>query len=73
MGGYGFFSNITVGATVAVGFAYYLKFFVPSMPTNIGAAIAVILATFIHLAGMKETSKINNLLVIIKILILLFL
>ncbi|MEK6979737.1 MAG: amino acid permease [Candidatus Micrarchaeota archaeon] len=66
------FSNITVGATVAVGFAYYLKFFVPSMPTNIGAAIAVILATFIHLAGMKETSKINNLLVIIKILILLF-
>ena len=66
------FSNITVGATVAIGFAYYLNFFIPSIPTNIGAAVAILLATFIQLVGMKETSKVNNLLVVIKILILLF-
>ncbi|VVC03009.1 Amino acid permease [Candidatus Bilamarchaeum dharawalense] len=66
------FSNVVVGATVAVGFAYYLNFFIPSIPTNIGAALAVGLATLFHLMGTKESSRVNNILVVIKIAILLF-
>lgn len=66
------FSNIVMGATVAVGFGYYLAFFLPSLSIHVGAALAVALAVIVQLLGSKESSRLNNVLVIIKLLILLF-
>jgi APA family basic amino acid/polyamine antiporter len=66
------FSNIVTGATVAVGFGYYLAFFIPSISTKIGAVFVIFVATFTHLLGTKESSWLNNVLVMLKILVLLF-
>jgi len=66
------FSNLVVGATVAIGFAYYLKFFIPSIPTNLVAAAAIALATAVQLRGIRESSSVNNILVLLKVLVLLF-
>lgn len=67
------FSNTVAGATVAIGFGHYLAFFVPSGSTKIGAFLVIGAATFIHLLGIKESARMNNILVLLKILILLFL
>jgi basic amino acid/polyamine antiporter, APA family len=66
------FSNIVAGATVAVGFGYYLAFFFPGVPTSAGAALVIAAVTGINLLGAKESSRVNNLLVAFKILVLLF-
>ena len=66
------FSNIVTGATVAVGFGYYLSFFSPSLSIHVGGALAVFLAVIVQLLGAKESSRLNNVLVMIKLLILLF-
>jgi basic amino acid/polyamine antiporter, APA family len=66
------FSNTITGATVAVGFGHYLKFFIPAVPTKFGAAFIVAAAIFIQLLGTKESSKLNNILVVFKVCILLF-
>ncbi|VVB98440.1 Amino acid permease [uncultured archaeon] len=66
------FSNVIAGATVAVGFGYYLAFFFPFIPSNMGAALAVITFTGINLLGVRESSKLNDVLVMVKIAILLF-
>jgi len=65
------FSNIVAGATVAIGFGYYLNFFIPSFPANYGAAIIVILTTAVNLLGIGESSRINNILVTLKVIILI--
>ncbi|MFA5077250.1 MAG: amino acid permease [Candidatus Micrarchaeia archaeon] len=65
------FSNIAAGATVAVGFGHYLAFFLPSVPANLAAALIVLLATAINLLGAGQSSKVNNVLVALKVLILL--
>jgi APA family basic amino acid/polyamine antiporter len=66
------FSNLVAGATVAVGFGHYLAFFVPGLPSGAGAAIAIAVAVLIHLLGAKESSRLNNVLVMFKIAVLLF-
>ncbi len=66
------FSNLVAGATVAVGFGHYLNFFLPKLPSGAAAAFAVITAVLIHLLGAKESSRLNNALVLFKIAILLF-
>lgn len=66
------FSNIVVGATVSIGFAYYLEFFVPGIPTNITAALAVCLATALQLSGIRQSTRVNNALVLFKVCVLLF-
>ena len=66
------FSNIVAGATVAVGFGYYLEFFFPGIPTSAGAALVIAAVTGINLLGAKESSRANNVLVTFKVLILLF-
>lgn len=65
------FSNIVAGATVAVGFGYYLAYFIP-VPAGIGAALAIFAVTCINLLGAGKSSMINNALVAVKMLILLF-
>jgi APA family basic amino acid/polyamine antiporter len=66
------FSNIVAGATVAVGFGHYLSFFFPKLPTSAGVIFVVVSTVLIHLAGAKESSRFNNVLVLFKIGILLF-
>jgi len=66
------FSNIVAGATVAVGFGHYLKFFFPKMPIGAGVTFVVITSVVIHLLGAKESSRLNNVLVLFKVAILLF-
>ncbi|MEK6954584.1 MAG: amino acid permease [Candidatus Micrarchaeota archaeon] len=66
------FSNIVAGATVAVGFGYYLALLAPAIPIKASAAMLTLLATAIHLGGVKDSSRLNNVLVALKILILLF-
>jgi len=66
------FSNIVAGATVAVGFGHYLTFFFPGLPSAVGAALMVAAVVMINLLGAKESSRLNNVLVLFKIAILLF-
>jgi len=66
------FSNIVGGATVAVGFGYYLKHFFPGVPTAVGIIIVTASVVLIHLGGAKESSRFNNVLVLFKVAILLF-
>jgi len=66
------FSNVVSGATVAVGFGHYLKYFFPALPTAAGIFAVVAFTVVIHLAGSKESSRFNNILVLFKIGILLF-
>lgn len=66
------FSNIIGGATVAVGFGYYLSFFDPSLPRAVGIVIVVAATVWIQLRGAKGSSRINNILDAVKIAVLLF-
>jgi APA family basic amino acid/polyamine antiporter len=66
------FSNLVAGATVAVGFGHYLTVFFPGLPSGAGAASVIVAAVLIHLLGAKETSRLNNALVMFKIAVLLF-
>ena len=66
------FSNIVAGATVAVGFGHYLTFFFPGLPSSAGAALVIVVVVLINLLGAKESSRLNNVLVLFKIAILLF-
>jgi APA family basic amino acid/polyamine antiporter len=66
------FSNVVAGATVAVGFGYYLALLVPGIPIKIAAAILALFAIAVQLKGVKESSSLNNVLVALKVLILLF-
>jgi len=65
-------SNVTAGATVALGFAHYLNAFFPVIPITYGALSAAALIILVNLAGMKDSSRLNNVLVVLKVLILLF-
>jgi basic amino acid/polyamine antiporter, APA family len=66
------FSNVIGGATVAVGFGYYLSFFVPSFPRAVGIVAVVGLTIGLQLAGARESSRFNNVLDVVKIAVLLF-
>ena len=65
-------SNIFVGATVSLGFAYYFSAVVPSVPPQIIAAIMCLLLSGLNTVGAHYSASINNILVIIKLLILVF-
>ena len=66
------FSNVVGGATVAVGFGHYLSYFVPALPTAAGIVVVVVFTVAVHLGGAKESSRFNNVLVLVKIAILMF-
>jgi len=66
------FSNVIGGATVAVGFGYYLSFFFPGLPKAAGIVGVVALTVWIQLRGSRESSRFNNVLGVVKIAVLLF-
>ncbi|VVB95678.1 Amino acid permease [uncultured archaeon] len=64
-------SNVVVGVVVSLGFASYLALFIPfPVNVNIIAALACIAVTFINYLGARDSSLLNDILVIIKLLIL---
>lgn len=64
-------SNVVTGAVVSLGFASYLAIFLP-FPVNVNviAALACLGVTFINYLGARDSSLVNDILVIIKLLIL---
>jgi APA family basic amino acid/polyamine antiporter len=65
-------SNTFAGAAVSLGFAYYLTALAPSLNPNIMAAIVCLTFTTINYYSVKESAKLNNILVTAKLLILAF-
>ncbi len=66
------FSNIFVGAAVSLGFAHYFVTLFPAVPVKIIAVIICIIFLTINYIGLEESTLLNNLLVTLKVLILLF-
>ncbi len=66
------FSNIFVGAAVSLGFAHYFVTLVPQVPLKAIATIVCLVFIAINLAGVKESTIFNNLLVTVKVVVLLF-
>jgi APA family basic amino acid/polyamine antiporter len=66
------FSNVIGGATVAVGFGYYMSFFFPGLPRAVGIVGVVVLTVWIQLLGTRESSRFNNVLGVVKVAVLLF-
>ncbi len=64
-------SNIVVGAVVSLGFASYLVIFIP-LPVNAVAAAACLVITLVNCIGARESGLVNDVLVVIKLLILAF-
>jgi basic amino acid/polyamine antiporter, APA family len=66
------FSNIFVGAAVSLGFAQYFVTIFPGIPVNVIAVIICLVFLAVNYVGVKESTLINNILVTLKVLILLF-
>jgi APA family basic amino acid/polyamine antiporter len=66
------FSNIFVGAAVSLGFAHYFATLFPALPVKGIAVIICLIFLIINYIGLKESTILNNILVILKVLILLF-
>ncbi len=65
-------SNVFTGAAVALGFAHYLAAMAPAVPPRAAAAcLCLALAGLNHL-GVKRSARLNNFLVIAKLLVLVF-
>ena len=60
------FGQIVTGAAVSLGLAAYLALFVP-IPANIIAVSACVLFTILNLIGVKQSSLVNDALVVLKI------
>lgn len=65
-------SNTFGGATVSLGFAYYLGGAIPGLPANLVAAGICLGFTAINFVGIRESAWLNNLLVAINLVVLLF-
>ena len=65
-------SNLFSGAAVSLGFAYYLTAAFPTLPTHIVAAITCIIFSALNFVGLKQSAKLNNILVLIKLAALSF-
>ena len=66
------FSNIFVGQLVSLGFAQYFVTIVPEIPVKMIAVVICLIFLVINYFGLKESTLINNSLVSLKVLILLF-
>jgi basic amino acid/polyamine antiporter, APA family len=66
------FSNIFVGAAVALGFAHYAVQFFPYLPVKAIACGICLVFILVNTMGIRQSSLVNNVLVTIKIVILLF-
>jgi len=65
-------SNIVAGAAISIGLASYFALLVPILPVKIIAIFACIIVTLVNLFGIKESSLVNNILVLVKISVLFF-
>ena len=65
-------ANTFTGAAVSLGFAFYLKAAFPSLPTVVVAAVLCLAFTGLNLVGAKESTRVNNVLVAIKLAVLAF-
>ncbi len=63
-------SNVVVGVVVSLGFASYLAGYIP-LPVNLMASMACIAITFVNYLGARESGRVNNFLVVLKLLILI--
>jgi len=66
------FSNIFVGAAVSLGFAHYFVTLFPAIPVKGIAVVICLIFIIINYIGLKESTLLNNLLVTLKVLILVF-
>lgn len=65
------FASAISGVTVSIVFASYLTTLIPFAPINMTAALACIAFVFIDVAGIRFSSSVNNVLVLIKVGVLL--
>ena len=65
-------SNTFGGATVALGFAYYLGSAFPGLPLNLVAAAICLGFTALNFVGIRQSSWLNNVLVVINVAVLAF-
>jgi APA family basic amino acid/polyamine antiporter len=65
-------SNLFTGAAVSLGFAHYLTAFFPSLPTARTAAILCLVFSAFNFFGIRQSARLNNIIVIAKLLILVF-
>jgi basic amino acid/polyamine antiporter, APA family len=65
-------SNTFGGATVALGFAYYLVSAFPRLPVNVIAAALCVGFTAINFVGIRQSAWLNNVFVVINLAILVF-
>lgn len=66
------FSNIFAGAAVSLGFAHYFVATFQSLPVKPVAVATCLSFTLLNYLGIRKTAILNNMLVLIKILILIF-
>jgi APA family basic amino acid/polyamine antiporter len=71
------FAQTVAGSAVCLGLASYLVGLFPAsvrsfIPVNVVAVSAALALTMLNLMGMKRSARVNNVLVVIKILILCF-
>lgn len=66
------FAQTVAGAAVCLGLASYFVGLFPFFPVKIVAVSAALALTVLNLMGMKHSARVNNVLVVIKIVILCF-
>jgi len=65
-------ANTFGGAAVSLGFAYYLRSALPSLPVNIVAAVVCLAFTALNFYGVRQSAILNNVFVAIKLAVLAF-
>jgi APA family basic amino acid/polyamine antiporter len=64
------FAQIVAGAAISLGLASYFTAIFPGFSVKVVAVAAALILTFLNLLGIKESTMVNNILVVIKIAIL---
>jgi APA family basic amino acid/polyamine antiporter len=64
------FAQIVAGAAISLGFASYFVAIFPIFPLKTVAVVAALTLTGLNVVGIKQSTTVNNILVIIKIAIL---
>jgi len=65
-------SNTFAGATVALAFAHYLTELFPTLPAHWLAALLCIVFAALNFFGIRQSARLNNMIVVAKLLILAF-
>ena len=65
-------SNTFGGAAVSLGFAFYLRAAVPSLPINVVAAVVCLAFTALNFFGVRGSALLNNVFVAVKLAVLGF-